>query len=179
MATIFRELQAQQRMDMRVSLRVAPLQNADYADQTIIARLQYVLGNYQAQYNGSTIVQTDALTGTKGTTIYGFLFEALVERDLKIYADSFNAKCYHYQDYQNKEIDSVIELENGEWGAFEIKLGAHQIEKAANDLLSLKKQIESENGKAPAVLCVICGLTNAAYQRPDGVYVVPITALKN
>ena len=109
---------------------------------------------------------------------FGFLFEALVERDLKIYADSFNAKCYHYQDYQDKEIDSVIELENGDWCAFEIKLGAHQIEKAANDLLNLKKQIESENGKAPTVLCVICGLTNAAYQRPDGVYVVPITALK-
>lgn len=110
---------------------------------------------------------------------FGFLFEALVERDLKIYADSFNAKCYHYQDYQDKEIDSIIELENGDWCAFEIKLGAHQIEKAANDLLNLKKQIESENGKLPAVLCVICGLTNAAYQRPDGVYVVPITALRN
>ena len=110
---------------------------------------------------------------------FGFLFEALVERDLKIYADSFNAKCYHYQDYQDKEIDSIIELENGDWCAFEIKLGAHQIEKAANELLNLKKQIESENGKAPSVLCVICGLTNAAYQRPDGVYVVPITALKN
>lgn len=110
---------------------------------------------------------------------FGFLFEALVERDLKIYADSFNAKCYHYQDYQDKEIDSVIELENGNWCAFEIKLGAHQIEKAANDLLNLKKQIENENGKVPSVLCVICGLTNAAYQRPDGVYVVPITALKN
>jgi len=110
---------------------------------------------------------------------FGFLFEALVERDLKIYADSFNAKCYHYQDYQDKEIDSVIELEDGSWCAFEIKLGAHQIEKAANDLLNLKKQIEMEKGKAPSVLCVICGLTNAAYQRPDGVYVVPITALKN
>lgn len=110
---------------------------------------------------------------------FGFLFEALVERDLKIYADSFNAKCYHYQDYQDKEIDSVIELEDGNWCAFKIKLGAHQIEKAANDLLNLKKQIERENGKVPSVLCVICGLTNAAYQRPDGVYVVPITALKN
>lgn len=109
---------------------------------------------------------------------FGFLFEAMVERDLKVYADSFNAKCYHYQDYQDKEVDSVIELENGEWCAFEIKLGANQIEKAANDLLNLKKQIEDENGKAPSVLCVICGLTNAAYQRPDGVYVVPITALK-
>ena len=109
---------------------------------------------------------------------FGFLFEAMVERDLKVYADSFNAKCYHYQDYQNKEIDSVIELKNGEWCAFEIKLGANQIEKAANDLLNLKKQIEDEDGKVPSVLCVICGLTNAAYQRPDGVYVVPITALK-
>lgn len=110
---------------------------------------------------------------------FGFLFEALVERDLKIYADSFNAKCYHYRDYQDKEIDSVIELEDGNWCAFEIKLGAHQIEKAASDLLILKKQIEIETGKVPSVLCVICGLTNVAYQRPDGVYVVPITALKN
>lgn len=109
---------------------------------------------------------------------FGFLFEALVERDLKIYADSFNAKCYHYQDYQDKEIDSVIELENGEWCALEIKLGAHQIENAAKSLLNLREQIIKENGKAPSVLCVICGLTNAAYKRPDGVYVVPITALK-
>ena len=73
---------------------------------------------------------------------------------------------------------SNIELDNGEWCAFEIKLGAHQIEKAAENLLNLKKKIEKENGKLPAVLCVICGLTNAAYKRPDGVYVVPITALK-
>lgn len=109
---------------------------------------------------------------------FGLLFEAMVERDLKVYADSFNAKCYHYQDYQDKEIDSVIELDNGDWCAFEIKLGANQIEKAANDLLNLKNQIEAENGNAPSVLCVICGLTNAAYKRPDGVYVVPITALK-
>lgn len=50
---------------------------------------------------------------------FGFLFEALVERDFKIYADSFNAKCYHYQDYQDKEIDSIIELENGNWCAME------------------------------------------------------------
>ena len=71
-----------------------------------------------------------------------------------------------------------IDACNGEWCAFEIKLGANQIEKAANDLLNLKKQIEDENGKAPSVLGVICGLTNAAYKRPDGVYVIPITALK-
>ena len=109
---------------------------------------------------------------------FGFLFEAMVERDLKIYADSFNAKCYHYQDYQNREVDSVIELENGEWCAFEIKLGANKIEEAAKNLLSLKEEIAKNNGKVPSVLCVVCGLTNAAYKRPDGVYVVSITALK-
>ena len=109
---------------------------------------------------------------------FGLLFEAMVERDLKIYADSFNAKCYHYQDYQNREIDSVIELENGEWCAFEIKLGANKIEEASKNLLKIKEDIEKEKGRTPSILCVICGLTNAAYQRPDGVYVVPVTSLK-
>lgn len=110
---------------------------------------------------------------------FGFLFESLVIHDLKVYADSFNARCYHYQDYQNKEIDQVIELEDGSWCAFEIKLGANQIDNAAKNLINIRDSILKENGKAPSVLCVICGLTTAAYKRPDGVYVVPITALKN
>ena len=109
---------------------------------------------------------------------FGFLFEALVERDLKIYADSIGAKCFHYQDYTNKEIDSIIELKDGEYCAFEIKLGVNQIENAAKNLLEIQNTIKENNGKKPKVLCVICGMTNAAYQRPDGVYVVPITALK-
>lgn len=110
----------------------------------------------------------------------GFLFEALCERDLKIYADSFGGTLYHYQDYQNREIDAVIELSDGQWCAFEIKLGANQIDAAANNLLMIKKQFEDDpKGKPPAVLCVLCGMANAAYQRPDGVFVVPITALKN
>ena len=110
----------------------------------------------------------------------GFLFEALCERDLKIYADSFGGTLYHYQDYQNREIDAVIELSDGQWCAFEIKLGANKIDTAANNLLMIKKQFEDDpKGKPPAVLCVLCGMANAAYQRPDGVFVVPITALKN
>lgn len=110
----------------------------------------------------------------------GFLFESLCERDLKIYAESFGASLYHYQDYQNREIDAVIELSDGQWCAFEIKLGANQIDSAAESLLNIKRSIENDpKGKPPAILCVLCGLTNAAYQRPDGVYVVPITALKN
>lgn len=110
----------------------------------------------------------------------GFLFEALCERDLKIYAESFGASLYHYQDYDNKEIDAVVELKNGDWCAFEIKLGANQIDFAAESLLKINKKIkEDPKGKPAKILCVICGLSNAAYKRPDGVYVVPITALKN
>lgn len=110
---------------------------------------------------------------------FGFMFEAMVERDLKIYADSFDAKCYHYQDYSNKEIDCVIELEDGNWCCFEIKLGANAIDSAAKNLISIRDSIKNENGKVPKVLCVICGMIDAAYLREDGVYVVPITALKN
>lgn len=117
------------------------------------------------------------LTGDLNTL--GFLFEALVERDLKIYAQTFDAMLYHYQDYRNKEIDAVIELKNGDWCAFEIKLGAKKIDEGAASLLTVKKSIEDEHGKPPKICCVICGMSNAAYQRPDGVFVVPITALKN
>lgn len=110
----------------------------------------------------------------------GFLFEALCERDLRIYAESFGANLYHYQDYKRQEIDAVIELPDGQWCAFEIKLGANQIDAAAANLLEIKNQITDDaKGKPPAVLCVLCGMANAAYQRPDGVFVVPITALKN
>ena len=110
----------------------------------------------------------------------GFLFEALCERDLRIYAESFGASLYHYQDYKNQEIDAVIELPDGTWCAFEIKLGANQIDAAASNLLEIKKQIEEDpKGKPPTVLCVLCGMSNAAYQRPDGVFVVPITVLKD
>ena len=111
---------------------------------------------------------------------FGFLFEAMCERDLKIYAESFDAKLYHYQDYRNREIDAVVELTDGRWCAFEIKLGANQIDAAAAELISIRDSIAGEaKGIPPSVLCVICGMSNAAYQRPDGVYVVPITALKD
>ncbi len=109
----------------------------------------------------------------------GFLFESLCEHDLRIYAESFGAKIYHYQDYDGNEIDSIIELDDGEWCAFEIKLGANKIDEGADNLVKIRDKIISNNGKAPKICCVICGLSNAAYKRPDGVYVVPITALKN
>ena len=111
---------------------------------------------------------------------FGFLFEALCERDLNIYADAFGGKLYHYQDYSGKEIDAVIEMPDGRWCAFEITLGANRIDEGANNLISLKTAIEQEpNGVPPSVLCVICGMSNAAYKREDGVFAVPLTALKN
>ena len=109
----------------------------------------------------------------------GFLFEALCERDLRIYAESFHAKLFHYQDYDGDEIDAVIELDDGNWVAIEIKLGSNQIEAGADSLLGIRKKISKGGGKAPKVLCVVCGICKAAYLREDGVYVVPITALKN
>lgn len=110
---------------------------------------------------------------------FGFLFESMVERDLLTYVDSFNAKLYHYQDYANNEIDAVIELEDSSWCGFEIKLGANQIDEAAKNLVRINSKIIEDGGKPAKSLCVICGLVNAAYKRPDGVYVVPFTSLKN
>ena len=109
----------------------------------------------------------------------GFLFEALCEHDLSVDAESFGGRLFHYQDYQEKEIDAVIEMNDGRWGAFEIKLGANQIDDAAESLISLRKSIAKDaHGRGPEFLCVICGLAGAAYVRPDGVFVIPITSLR-
>ena len=110
---------------------------------------------------------------------FGFLFESLCIRDLRIYAESFDAQLFHYRDDAGREIDAVIELPDGRWGAFEIKLGASQVDEAAKSLLAIKKLMEEDSSaKAPEILCVICGLGQFAYARPDGVLVVPVSALK-
>lgn len=120
----------------------------------------------------------DGLLGDLETL--GFLFESLCVRDLKIYAESFGANLYHYQDYAGREIDAVIEQPDGNWCAFEIKLGANQIDSAAENLVRIRDEITGDDkGRPPTMLCVLCGLSNAAYRREDGILVVPITALKN
>ncbi len=112
--------------------------------------------------------------------LLGFLFESMVLRDLLTYCESFGAKLYHYQDYSGNEIDAVVELEDSSWCAIEIKLGASQVESAAQNLIRINNAIavSGDGGKPARALCVICGLTNAAYKRKDGVYVIPITALR-
>lgn len=111
---------------------------------------------------------------------YSFLFESLCERDLKIYAESIDAHVYHYQDYKNREIDTIIELNDGRWCAIEIKLGANQIESAAENLKKIYEKMEKDpKSILPSAMIIVCGLSNAAYQREDGIYVVPLTALKD
>lgn len=111
---------------------------------------------------------------------FGFLFESMCMRDLTVYAESFGGKLFHYRDGEGREVDAIVELPDGRYGAFEVKLGASRIDNAAENLLKFD-EITSQNPKSnrPSVLCVICGMSSAAYKRDDGVYVIPITSLKN
>ena len=109
---------------------------------------------------------------------FGYLFEALCVHDLKVYAMMSDGKVMHYRDGDGNEIDAVLELPNGRWGAFEVKTGAQEIDEGAESLLKIDKKIRNqEKGRPPEFLCVICGMTNAVYQRDDGVYVVSPTVL--
>ena len=110
---------------------------------------------------------------------FGFLFESIAERDLSIYAQAINAKLFHYQDYKGNEIDAVIELEDGNWCAFEIKLGLAKAEEGADNLTRVCDCITDNGGKAPLFKCVIYGIGNAAYKTSNGVYVIPLTSLKD
>ncbi len=109
---------------------------------------------------------------------FGFMFEALCERDLRIYAQTFGGGLYHYRDHSGREIDAVVDIPGKGWGAFEIKLGSNQTDNAAESLKSIDQFIRKD-GKAtpPQFLCVISGTEGFAYRRPDGVYVVPICML--
>ena len=109
---------------------------------------------------------------------FGFMFEAMVERDLSIYAQLLSAKLFHYQDYKSNEIDAVIELEDGNWCAIEIKLGLNKVEEGSKNLIKVGKDLVDKGGKEPIMKCVIYGVGNIAYKNADGVYIIPITALK-
>ncbi len=109
---------------------------------------------------------------------FGFMFESMVERDLGIYSQAINGKLFHYQDYLGNEIDSVIEFEDGNWCAIEIKLGLNMAEDGAKNLVKVCDNIVKNGGKAPLFKCVIYGVGNMSYQNIDGVYIIPITALK-
>lgn len=111
---------------------------------------------------------------------FGFLFETLCVRDLRIFADALNGKVYHYRDKDGQECDAVIHLRNGKYGLIEIKLGGNKlIEEGAKSLKTMADKIDTDKMNPPSFLMVLTGTGDFAYQRHDGVFVVPIGSLKD
>ena len=110
---------------------------------------------------------------------FGLFFEDMAVRDLKVYAGTMGGEVKHYRDNAGLECDAVIHLENGQWGAIEIKLGGDElIEAGAASLKRLKTKLaEKSDEKAPSFLMVLTAV-GGSYQREDGVYVAPINLLK-
>ena len=111
---------------------------------------------------------------------FGFIFETLCIRDLRVFTDALNGQVYHYRDKEGQECDAVVHLRNGQYGLIEIKLGGDKlIEEGANSLKAMESKIDTDKMKAPSFLMVLTGLGDYPYRRKDGVYVVPIGCLKN
>ena len=111
---------------------------------------------------------------------FGFLFETLCIRDIRVFADALNGAVYHYRDKEGQECDAVVHLRNGKYGLIEIKLGGDRlIEEGAKSLKSMESKLDTEKMNAPSFLMVLTGTGDYAYRRHDGVFVVPIGCLKN
>jgi predicted AAA+ superfamily ATPase len=111
-------------------------------------------------------------------TFFGFLFEALCTRDIRIYAQAIDGDVFHYRDKSGLEADLIVRLRDGRWAAIEVKLGTRQIEEAAKNLLTLKSKINEESMGKESFLMILNG-GQYAYQRKDGIWIVPIGCLKN
>ena len=111
---------------------------------------------------------------------FGLMFETLCMRDLRVYADALDGTVYHYRDKSGLECDAVIHLRNGSYGLIEIKLGGETaIEYGSDTLKKLRDKIDTEKMKKPEFLMVMTGTGQYAYQREDGIYVVPVGTLKD
>lgn len=111
---------------------------------------------------------------------FGFIFENLCVRDLRVYAESINGKVYHYRDSLGLECDAVVHLRDGRYGLVEVKLGGDKlIEEGAANLIKLNEKIDKDKMLHPSFMMILTAVGKFAYQRKDGVYVVPITCLKN
>lgn len=114
----------------------------------------------------------------KDLRTFGFIFESLCIRDLKIYTQCYGGDITFYRDEKDNEVDVIFRTSSGKWGAIEIKLGAGYIDEAAQNLLKFKDKVDTKVCGEPAFLMVLTG-TNYSYKRNDGVYVVSIGTLKN
>lgn len=107
----------------------------------------------------------------------GLLFESLVVRDLRIYAQAMDGRVYHYRDQTGLEVDAIVELRNGRWAAFEVKLGQVAVDNATANLLRLAARVDPSTDGQLAALTVITA-TGYGYRRADGVNVIPIGSLR-
>ncbi|MGL4483760.1 MAG: ATP-binding protein, partial [Anaerovoracaceae bacterium] len=108
---------------------------------------------------------------------FGIMFESLCIHDLTIYAERLDANIFHYRDNSGLEVDAIIETFDGNWAAFEIKLGANGVQDGEKVLLRLKAKMLEAGLKEPVCMGVICGLTKYGYRTEKGIDVVPISAL--
>ncbi|MDE6341649.1 MAG: DUF4143 domain-containing protein [Muribaculaceae bacterium] len=111
---------------------------------------------------------------------FGFVFENLCVRDLRIYAESLNGNVYHYRDNLGLECDAVVHLRDGRYGLVEIKIGGDKlIEEGCANLIKLSEKIDTDKMRHPSFMMILTAVGKFAYQRKDGIYVVPVTCLKN
>jgi predicted AAA+ superfamily ATPase len=113
----------------------------------------------------------------KDINFLGFLFESAVLRDLRIFGQSLDAVARHYKDSKRRESDVILQLPDGSWAAFEVKLGFGGADEGAASLLKVADEVDSSKVGKLLALTVITGF-GFAHRRPDGVNVVPLTALK-
>jgi predicted AAA+ superfamily ATPase len=109
---------------------------------------------------------------------FGFLFESLCTKDIRVYAQSNDGEIFHYRDKSELEVDLIISLHDGRWAAVEVKLGEHQADEAAANLIQLKNKVDIARVSEPSFLMVLTG-GKFAYKRKDGVLVVPLACLKD
>ncbi len=112
----------------------------------------------------------------KDLNLLGFLFESMVVRDLRVYAQANDARVWHYRDNTGLEVDAIIKTADGRWAAFEIKLGAGHVDAGAASLLKFAERVDTAKCGAPALLGVIIG-SGYGYMRKDGVTVIPLGSL--
>ena len=109
---------------------------------------------------------------------FGLLFETMAVRDLRVYAQTLDGHVCHYRDKNGLEIDAVIHLPMGRWGAVEVKLNDSWADKGAENLLKLRDKVDSNTMGDPAFMAVVTA-DGAAYTRDDGIHVIPLSCLRN
>ncbi len=116
----------------------------------------------------------------KDLNTMGLFFETMAVRDLRVYSQVLDGEVYHYRDSNGLECDAVIHLRNGQYGLVEIKLGGQKlIEEGVYTLNKFESSIDTDRMKAPSFKMILTAVGNLAYKREDGIYVVPISCLKD